>query len=88
VEDVGRFESELLDYIQREHPGIYDAIRETGDLSEDTATALKDAVEEFRRTFETSSGELLVTEEPVEPVEEEEIEREGVVRSVPKAVRQ
>jgi F-type H+/Na+-transporting ATPase subunit alpha len=88
VEDVGRFESELLDYIQREHPGIYDAIRETGDLSEDTATALKDAVEEFRRTFETSSGELLVTDEPVEPVEEEEIEREGVVRSVPRAVRQ
>src|SRR5215813_6163314 len=87
VEDVGRFESELLDYIQREHSGIYDAVRETGDLSEDTATALKDAVEEFRRTFETSSGELLVTDEPVEPVEEEEIEREGVVRSVPRAVR-
>jgi F-type H+/Na+-transporting ATPase subunit alpha len=87
VEDVGRFEAELLDYIQREHPGIYDAIRETADLSEDTVTALKDAAEEFRRTFETSSGELLVTDEPVEPVEEEEIERERVVRSVPRAVR-
>jgi F-type H+/Na+-transporting ATPase subunit alpha len=87
VEDVGRFEAELLDYIQREHPGIYDAIRETADLSEDTVTALKDAAEEFRRTFETSSGELLVTDEPVEAVEEEEIERERVVRSVPRAVR-
>jgi F-type H+/Na+-transporting ATPase subunit alpha len=87
VEDVGRFEAELLDYIRREHPGIYDAIRETADLSEDTVTALKDAAEEFRRTFETSSGELLVTDEPVEAVEEEEIERERVVRSVPRAVR-
>jgi F-type H+-transporting ATPase subunit alpha len=88
VQDVGRFESELLDYIQREHPGIYDAIRETGDLSEDTATALKDAVEEFRRTFETSSGELLVTDEPVEPVEEEDIEREGIARVVRRAGKQ
>jgi F-type H+/Na+-transporting ATPase subunit alpha len=87
VEDVGRFESELLDYIQREHPGIYDAIRETGDLSEDTVTALKDAVEEFRRTFETSSGELLVTDEPVEPVEEAEIEHEAIPRVRPRAAK-
>jgi F-type H+-transporting ATPase subunit alpha len=88
VQDVGRFESELLDFIQREHPGIYDAIRETGDLSEDTATALKDAVEEFRRTFETSSGELLVTDEPVEPVGEEDIEREGIAKVVRRAGKQ
>ena len=80
VEDIGRFESELLDFIQREHAGIYDTIRETGDLSDDTVTALKDAVEEFRRGFETSSGELLVTDEPAEPVEEAEIEHEGVPR--------
>jgi F-type H+/Na+-transporting ATPase subunit alpha len=84
VEDIGRFESELLDSIQREHAGIYDAIRETGDLSEDTITALKDAVEEFRRGFETSSGELLVKDEPAEAIEEEEIEREGVARVVPR----
>jgi F-type H+/Na+-transporting ATPase subunit alpha len=80
IEDVGRFESEFLDFIQREHRGIYDAIRETGDLSDDTVTALKDVVEEFRRTFETSAGQLLVTDEPVEAVEEGEIEHEAVPR--------
>ncbi len=78
VEDVGRFESELLDFIQREHAGIYDTIRESGDLPEETVTALKDAVEEFRRGFETSSGELLVKDEPAEPMEEAKIEHEGV----------
>ena len=83
VEDIGRFESELLDSIGREHPGIFDTIRETGELSDDTVAALKDAVEEFRRGFETSSGELLVTEEDVEPVEESEIKREAVTRRVP-----
>ncbi len=41
VEDIGRFESELLDFIQRDHAGIYDAIRETGELSDDTVTALQ-----------------------------------------------
>jgi len=63
VEDVGRFQDEFLDFLQRSHPGIFDAIRETGELSEDTATALKDAVGEFRSGFETGAGELLVVEE-------------------------
>ncbi|MGN6679201.1 MAG: F0F1 ATP synthase subunit alpha [Streptosporangiaceae bacterium] len=84
VEDIGRFESELLDSIQREHPGIYDTIRETGALSDDTKTALKDAVEEFRRGFETGSGELLVKDEPSEPMEEEDIVPEGVTKRVPR----
>jgi len=85
VEDVRRFESEFLDYIQRDRGGIYDAIRETGELSDDTVTALKDAVDEFRRGFEKSSGELLVTDEPVKPVEEAEIVPETVARHVPPA---
>ncbi len=63
VEDVSRFEDEFLDYLQRSHAGIYAAIRETGELSDDTTTALKDAIGEFRRNFETSAGELLVAEE-------------------------
>jgi F-type H+-transporting ATPase subunit alpha len=82
VEDIGRFEAELIENIQREHAGIFDAIRETGALSDDTIEALKDAVADFRKSFETSSGELLVRDEPVEPVEEAEIEREGVARVV------
>ncbi|HUZ53768.1 MAG TPA: F0F1 ATP synthase subunit alpha [Streptosporangiaceae bacterium] len=82
VEDIGRFEAEVLGYIQREHAGILDAIREAGDLSDDTIEALKDAVAEFRKGFETSSGELLVRDEPVKPVEEAEIKHEGVARVV------
>ena len=41
VEDVRRFENEFLDYLQTSHSGIYGAIRETGDLSEDTVVALQ-----------------------------------------------
>jgi F-type H+/Na+-transporting ATPase subunit alpha len=85
IEDIGRFEAELLDSIQRDRPGIYDAIRETGELSDDTVTALKDAVEDFRRGFETSSGQLLVTDERVQPVEDAEIVPEQVARVRPPA---
>ena len=41
-------------------------------------TAIKDAISEFRRGFETSDGEMLVREEPVEAIEEKEVEQEKV----------
>jgi F-type H+/Na+-transporting ATPase subunit alpha len=59
VEDVRRFETGFLDFLKRSHAGILSSIKETKDLSEDTTTALKDAIEEFRKSFETSSGQLL-----------------------------
>jgi F-type H+-transporting ATPase subunit alpha len=86
VDDVRRFESEFLDYLQRSHEGVYASIRETGQLGDDTATALKDAVEEFRRGFEIGGGEMLVSaesEEAVEPTEEEDIDRETLTRRPP-----
>ncbi|HTX26937.1 MAG TPA: F0F1 ATP synthase subunit alpha [Streptosporangiaceae bacterium] len=63
VEDAGRFERDFLENLRRSHPGILGTIRETKDLSEDTVTALKDAIEDFRKSFETSSGELLSGED-------------------------
>jgi F-type H+-transporting ATPase subunit alpha len=72
VEDVERFEHDFLDFLKRQHSGIPSTIRETADLSEDTVTALKDAIEEFRKSFEASSGELLGgADEPAEALEGE-----------------
>ncbi len=59
VDDVRRFEDEFLDYLQRNRDGVYESIRETGELNDDTATTLKDAIEEFRRQFEVSGGGML-----------------------------
>ena len=73
LEDVSRFEHDFLENLQRSHEGILTAIRETKALSEDTVTALKDAVEEFRKSFETSSGELLSGEDE----QAEALEHEG-----------
>ena len=73
IEDVSRFEHDFLENLRRTHEGILTAIRETKALSEDTVTALKDAIEEFRKSFETSSGELLSGEDE----QAESLEHEG-----------
>jgi F-type H+/Na+-transporting ATPase subunit alpha len=83
VEDVSRFETDFLDYLRRSHAGVLQTIRESLAMTEDTVTALKDAVAEFRKGFETSSGELLSGEdEESEPLESEE--QETIARRVPK----
>ena len=74
VEDIRRFDSEFLDYIGREHAGIFDSIRQTSDLSDDTVALLDSAITTFKGQFTTSSGELLIKDEPVEAVAEEDID--------------
>jgi F-type H+/Na+-transporting ATPase subunit alpha len=78
IEDIRRFETDFLDDLQRNRPGIYDAIRETGALKDDTVVALKDAIEKFRASFEKTGGELLVNEEPAEPMGEDEVKLETI----------
>jgi F-type H+/Na+-transporting ATPase subunit alpha len=82
VEDIDRFEDEFLDYLQRSHSGVYDAIRETGELSEDTTASLKDAIDEFRRGFEMTGGGLLVNQEAQGDPDEVDEEQQTVKKYV------
>ncbi|MEU6720535.1 F0F1 ATP synthase subunit alpha [Nonomuraea sp. NPDC046802] len=88
TEDIRRFESEFLDFLQASHKGVFDSIRETNDLSDDTVTTLKDAITEFKKGFTTSSGELLVKDEPVAPLEAEEVGQEKIKKVVRPATGQ
>ena len=74
VEDIRRFDAEFLDYVGREHAGVFDTIRQTSDLSDDTVALLDSAIKAFKAQFTTSSGELLIKDEPVEAVDEEDID--------------
>src|SRR5487761_1063741 len=86
LEDVSRFEHDFLEFLRRSHDGILATIRETKALSEDTVTALKDAVDEFRKSFETSAGELLSAEdEKAEALEDEG--QETITRRVPQPTK-
>jgi F-type H+-transporting ATPase subunit alpha len=83
IEDISRFETDFLDFLRRQQAGLLTAIRESRDLAEDTVTALKDAIEEFRKGFETSSGELLSAEdEKAEALEKED--QEKIAKRTPK----
>ena len=82
VEDIRRFESEFLDWLAHERKGILDTIVETRDLTDDTVQALEDAINDFKRTFETHTGQLLVNDMPVEALEPEEVGQEKITRHV------
>ncbi|MHB1613082.1 MAG: F0F1 ATP synthase subunit alpha [Actinomycetes bacterium] len=82
VEDVRRFESELLDFLRRERPGILEAIRETRELAEETVSALVEAVEVFKTQFEMSDGTMLLNEAAAEALGKEDVGQETITRHV------
>jgi len=82
VEDIRRFDSEFLDYVDRSTPGVFEAIRNTSDLSDDTVSVMEKSIAEFKKQFTTSSGELLVNDEPVAALADEEIDPTQIKRAV------
>lgn len=83
VADVSRFESEFLDFVGREHDGIFSTIRETGKLEDDTEKSLEEAVSAFKKQFKAGQNESLVgtpTDDPVEAHEDDDVDREKIVR--------
>ena len=82
VEDIRRFDAEFLDYVDRNKAEILDAIRSTSDLSDDTVSVLEATIEEFKRQFSTSSGQLLVNDESVEAIKDEDVDPTQITRSV------
>ncbi|POM25211.1 ATP synthase subunit alpha [Actinomadura rubteroloni] len=79
VEDIRRFERGFLDHLERTHPGLLSGIRESGQLTDDNLTTLKDSITEFKRGFETSGGDLL-GDESVEAIDEESVGQETITR--------
>jgi F-type H+-transporting ATPase subunit alpha len=82
LEDIRRFDSEFLAYMDRSAPEVFDAIRTTADLSDDTVTVLEKSVTEFKKQFTTRSGELLIKDEPVAALSDEEIDPTQIKRAV------
>jgi F-type H+/Na+-transporting ATPase subunit alpha len=80
VEDIRRFETEFLDYMRRNHGGLLTSIRETKNLTDDNVTTLKDAMDRFRRTFEVTGGQLLVSDEGVPALGDDEDAQEAISR--------
>src|SRR5919107_1652530 len=78
VEDVRRFEAELIDHLRRKTE-VLSVIAGTGKLEQDTEDALAAAVDDFRNGFLKADGSPLVGGADVEG-EGVEIEQETIVR--------
>ncbi|GIG37714.1 F0F1 ATP synthase subunit alpha [Cellulomonas pakistanensis] len=77
VEDVRRFESELLDHLRR-NTDVLSTIASTGKLGDDLEAKLASAVDDFRRGFLKADGTALVGGE--QPESETPVEQEQIVR--------
>jgi F-type H+-transporting ATPase subunit alpha len=78
VEDVQRFEQELLEHVRSSKDEILTEIRESKKLSEELEKKLTDVVNDFKKGFESTSGESVVPDENVEAMSDEDLEKESV----------
>jgi F-type H+/Na+-transporting ATPase subunit alpha len=83
VEDVRRFESELLAWLKSSKPEILVSIAAKNEkLSDETIGLLKAAVSEFKDSFEKADGQLLRGDVAVAPLARDEVAQETITRNV------
>ncbi|MGO9695096.1 MAG: F0F1 ATP synthase subunit alpha [Mycobacterium sp.] len=78
VEDVRRFETELLDHIRASEEKILAIIRDTQKLDDETADALTEVIKKFKKGFAGSGGVSVVPDEHVGALAEENLAKESV----------
>ncbi len=78
VEDVRRFETELLDHMRASEEKFLAGIRDTQKLSEEGENQLTEIINHFKKGFAASDGASVVPDEHVEPMDEEDLEKESV----------
>ncbi len=82
VQDVLRFERELLDYLGR-NTQILTRLRDTNVLDDDTVSELDRAVDRFKLEFQTGEGRPLASagHEEFTPIDQEDVNQEKIVRA-------
>ena len=78
IEDIRRFESDLLDYVRRNENGIFTEIRDTKDLSSELEERLTAAVNNFKQQFTASDGSSVVNEPAAKAMDANEVGHESV----------
>jgi F-type H+/Na+-transporting ATPase subunit alpha len=78
VEDVARFESELLEHIKGSHSEILDDIRESKKFPEEAQDKVSDLINEFKKGFSTTDGSSVAVDDKTEAMDEEDVEKESV----------
>ncbi len=79
VEDVLRFEAELLEHLRR-NTKVLTTIRETSKLESDTVAELEKQVAKFKKSFATKGGESLASAGDASVLDEDEVNQEKIVK--------
>ncbi|WP_086819305.1 F0F1 ATP synthase subunit alpha [Allokutzneria sp. NRRL B-24872] len=78
VADVRRFESELLDWVRRNHEGVLAEIRDTKDLSDENSDRVGELIETFKKQFTASDGTQVVNDPAADAIDDSKLGQESV----------
>jgi F-type H+-transporting ATPase subunit alpha len=78
VEDIRRFETELLDHMRASEEKFLAGIRDSQKLSEEGENQLTEIINHFKKGFAASGGGSVVPDEHVEAMDEGDLEKESV----------
>ena len=78
VEDVRRFETELLDHMRASEEKFLAGIRDSQKLSEEGENQLVEIINHFKKGFAASDGGSVVPDEHVDAMDEKELAKESV----------
>ena len=81
VEDIRRFEAEMLEYLHQNASDVYEQIDGGVPLSDDSQQALVTKTTDFKRQFQTTDGTPVINEAPVDPLKEEDLKKNTITVS-------
>jgi F-type H+-transporting ATPase subunit alpha len=80
VEDVLRFEQELLEHLRHGQTGVLAGIKDSKVFEDSTKDVLRSEIAEFKKGFKTSEGKFLAAgREEHQPLEADEVAQEQIV---------
>ncbi|GLB62493.1 ATP synthase subunit alpha [Dietzia sp. NCCP-2495] len=85
VDDVRRFERELIENLHHTAADVYSQIEGGAALSDESKSALEARTDEFKQGFVASDGSRVVNEPEAEPLAADDIDRESLTVSKKKA---
>ena len=57
VEDIRRFESEILEFVETSHPAVLSTIRDKKTIDDDLTASMREAIEDFKATRWNQAGQ-------------------------------
>ena len=78
VEDVRRFEAELIEHLRSNAYGVFDQIAGGTPFTEESQAQLKQSTSEFKRGFQTTDGTPIIREPEARAMEQDEVKQSEI----------